>query len=167
MHTLAKLLPRHPELNAAFSPNGITRYTNVNLGFAVDSPRGLMVPVIPRAETLSLADLSARARRLADACRNGTIAPDELTGGTFTITNLGAFGIETFTPILNTPQVAILGVGAMVNTPVETPEGAIGIRKRIGLSLTIDHQAVDGAPAARFLEELTETLAHPAWTLAL
>ena len=167
MHTLAKLLPRHPELNAAFSPGGITRYTNVNLGFAVDSPRGLMVPVIPRAETLSLADLSARARRLADACRNGTIAPDELTGGTFTITNLGAFGIETFTPILNTPQVAILGVGAMVNTPVETPEGTIGIRKRIGLSLTIDHQAVDGAPAARFLEELTETLAHPAWTLAL
>ena len=167
MHTLAKLLPRHPELNAAFSPGGITRYTNVNLGFAVDSPRGLMVPVIPRAETLSLADLSARARRLADACRNGTIAPDELTGGTFTITNLGAFGIETFTPILNTPQVAILGVGALVNTPVETPEGTIGIRKRIGLSLTIDHQAVDGAPAARFLEELTETLAHPAWTLAL
>ena len=167
MHTLAKLLPRHPELNAAFSPGGITRYTNVNLGFAVDSPRGLMVPVIPRAETLSLAHLSARARRLADACRNGTIAPDELTGGTFTITNLGAFGIETFTPILNTPQVAILGVGALVNTPVETPEGTIGIRKRIGLSLTIDHQAVDGAPAARFLEELTETLAHPAWTLAL
>ena len=167
MHTLAKLLPRHPELNAAFSPSGITRYTNVNLGFAVDSPRGLMVPVIPRAETLSLAHLSARARRLADACRNGTIAPDELTGGTFTITNLGAFGIETFTPILNTPQVAILGVGALVNTPVETPEGTIGIRKRIGLSLTIDHQAVDGAPAARFLEELTETLAHPAWTLAL
>ena len=166
MFTLAKVLPGYPELNAAFSPAGITRFSSVHLGFAVDSPRGLMVPVIPHAETLSLARLSAEARRLADACLQGTVNPDELSGGTFTVTNLGAFGIETFTPILNTPQVAILGVGTIINAPVETADGGIGLQKRIGLSLTIDHQALDGAPAARFLKDLSDMLAHPSWSLA-
>ena len=166
MFTLARLLPKHPSLNATFSSEKISRYKHVHLGFAVDTPRGLMVPVIPYADTLSLSALSAAARGLAADCRDGKVSPDQLSGGTFTVTNLGTFGIESFTPVLNVPEVAILGVGAVVNTPIETNKDGIGLQKRIGLSLTIDHQAVDGAPGARFLKDLTEMLAHLEWTLA-
>ena len=89
-----------------------------------------------------------------------------MSGGTFTISNLGAFGIEHFTPVLNAPEVAILGVGSLTNAPVER-DGALALEKRMGLSLTVDHQAVDGAPGARFLNELSTFLAHPEWMAAL
>lgn len=166
MFAAARLLKRHPELNATFSGSEIKRFDHVHMGFAVDTPKGLMVPVIRFADTLSLTQLSNETRRLAAACRDGKANPDDLSGGTFTITNLGAFGIESFTPVLNAPEVGILGVGTIVNAPIETPEG-IGIEKRMGLSLTIDHQAVDGAPGARFLKDLSALLANLEWAAAL
>ena len=166
MFVAARLLKRHPELNATFTGSEIKRYEHVHLGFAVDTPKGLMVPVVRFADTLSLSQLSDETRRLAAACRDGKAGPDDLSGGTFTITNLGAFGIENFTPVLNAPEVGILGVGTIVNSPIETPEG-IGIEKRMGLSLTIDHQAVDGAPGARFLKDLSALLANLEWAAAL
>jgi len=157
MFSIARLLPHYSELNATFHGNEIRRYANVHLGFAVDTPRGLMTPVIRNANKRNLVSFAAEARRLADTCREGVIFPDELVGSTFTTTNLGVLGIENFTPVLNVPEVAILGIGAIINAPIETPKG-IGIEKRIGLSLTIDHQALDGGTGARFLTHLVRVL---------
>ncbi len=159
MFTTARLLTRYPDMNATFHGTEIKQYRHVHLGFAVDTPRGLMVPVLRFADQLSLSQLSAETHRLSAACRDGNINPDELSGGTFTITNLGSSGIESFTPVINTPEVAILGVNTIYNYPIETSEG-IGIEKRMGLSLTIDHQAVDGAPGARFLKDLSTLLGN-------
>lgn len=153
----ARTLVRFPELNAHFRGDSIRTFKAVHLGLAVDTPRGLMVPVIRNADSLSLAGLSAETKRLASACQKGTILPDELTGSTFTVTNLGAFGIESFTPVLNTPEVGILGVCSIVDR--SAPDVPGGVEKRMGLSLTIDHQAVDGAPGARFLQALASALA--------
>ena len=164
--TVSRLLPRHPEINAQFQQDCIEQYRHVHLGCAVDTPKGLMVPVLRFADQLSLIQISAEIRRLASACREGRINPDELSGATFTVSNLGALGIESFTPILNAPQVGILGVGSMVNAPLETPEG-IGMEKRMTLSLTINHQAIDGAPAARFLKELCAFLGSLEWAFGL
>ncbi|GAI70325.1 unnamed protein product, partial [marine sediment metagenome] len=133
-------------------------FKHVHLGFAVDSPRGLMVPIIHNAHLLSLEKISKEARRLSAACQEETILPDELNGGTFTISNLGTMGIESFTPILNVPQVAILGICSISLKPV-MKENEIKFIPHIGLSLTFDHRAVDGAPAARFLQELAMAIA--------
>ena len=154
----SRTLPDHPELNALLVENEISQYENVNLGFAVDTPRCLMVPVIRDAGALTLKAISLEAKRLATACLEGTISPDELSGGTFTVTNLGNFGIESFTPILNPPQVGILGVGNVNLKPVEI-DGEVQHIPHIGLSSTIDHQAVDGATAARFLGTFSQRLA--------
>jgi pyruvate dehydrogenase E2 component (dihydrolipoamide acetyltransferase) len=156
---VSRTLPRHPELNAHFLGDRIVQFAAVNLGIAVDTPRGLMVPVLRHADTLPLRDLAAGIRPLAEACQKGNVNPDHLSGGTFTITNLGALGVETFTPVLNAPEVAILGVGGLTLQPVRTADG-IQFVDTLHLSLTIDHQAVDGAPAARFLKDLAESLEH-------
>lgn len=158
LFAVARTLPVYPGLNALFNGTEIHQYRSVHLGVAVDTPRGLMVPVIRAAETLSLRQLSATAKRLAAACLESKITPDELTGGTFTVTNLGAFGVESFTPVLNPPQVAILGVCAVQPKAVEM-DGEVQFIPHIGLSLTINHQVVDGAPAARFLQELGQAIA--------
>jgi len=163
---VSRTLPQYPELNAHFSGETISRYKNVHLGVAVDTPRGLMVPVIRRANLLSLKQLSGESRRLAAACQAGKIAPDELSGGTFTVTNLGSLGVESFTPVLNPPEVAILGVGNIQLKPVEV-EGEVQFIPHLGLSLTINHQVVDGAPAARFLQALSQGLAEIGLLLAL
>ncbi len=155
---VARTLPQFPGLNALFTGDAIHQHKHVQLGIAVDTPRGLMVPVVRSADTLSLRQLSTEAKRLANACLNGKVLPDELNGGTFTVTNLGAFGIEMFTPVLNPPQVAILGVCNIQPKPVEV-EGEVRFVPHIGLSLTINHQVVDGAPAARFLQVLGQALA--------
>ncbi len=157
MFTVARTLPSFPNLNARFENDIIYQYASVQLGMAVDSERGLLVPVIRSAETLSLKQLSAEARRLAGACRTGDIQPDELSGGSFTLSNLGALGVESFTPLLNPPQVAILGVGGISLKPVQAGDG-VEFLPHIALSLTIDHQVVDGAPAARFLQALAANL---------
>lgn len=159
LFAVARTLPRFPDLNAVLRDNAVTRYRPVHLGFAVDTPRGLLVPVILRAHQLSLRALAEESKRLAAAAQGGTIAPDELVGGTFTVTNLGSLGIEQFTPILNVPQVAILGVGSIQLKPMEV-DGEVSFVPHIGLSLTVNHQVVDGAPGARFLQALAQGLAQ-------
>jgi len=157
-HALIHTLLRHPDLNAHFLGDRIARFEKVSLGIAVDTTRGLMVPVLGDACCLSLDELSSGIRGLAEECREGTIQPDQLTGGTFTLTNLGMLGVEHFTPVLNVPEVAILGVGGISIRPVRGEAGEVNFVDSIALSLTMDHQAIDGAPAARFLKDLVETL---------
>ncbi|MDP2998402.1 MAG: dihydrolipoamide acetyltransferase family protein [Bryobacterales bacterium] len=139
-----------PELNAELVDGKLRRHSSVHLGFACDTPRGLMAPVIRNSEKLLIGELALRVKQLTAQAVNGSIAPDDLTGATFTVSNLGSLGIESFTPILNPPQVAILGVNAIQLRPIRR-EGAIEFVEHIGLSLTCDHQVIDGAPGARFL----------------
>ena len=154
----ARALVQHPDLNAHFAEMTITQYKRVHLGFAVDTARGLMVPVIRDAQALSLRNLAAESKRLATAAIDGKSAPDDLVGATFTVTNLGGFGVESFTPILNPPQVAILGVSNIQLKPVQGA-GGVEFVPQLGLSLTINHQVVDGAPGARFLQTLAGLIA--------
>jgi pyruvate dehydrogenase E2 component (dihydrolipoamide acetyltransferase) len=142
-----------PSLNAEFIEGRIQEHDAVHLGFACDTPKGLMVPVVRDAQALSLADLAARMKDLTARAVAGTIAVDDLAGGTFTMSNLGNLGIEWFTPLLNPPQVAILGVNAIQLKPVRK-DGRVEFIDAIGFSLTCDHQAIDGAPGARFLQVL-------------
>ena len=151
-------LGAHPELNAHFLGDRFAVFEKVHLGIAVDSPRGLMVPVVRDASDLSLEALSVEIKKLAIACREGTIQPDDLSGGSCTLTNLGMLGVSTFTPVLNVPEVAILGVGGIELKPKRKESGEIEYAEFLPLSLTIDHQAVDGAPAARFLQTLVTLL---------
>jgi len=159
IYAVVKTLSRYTALNAHFLKDKILEFEHVHLGFAVDSPRGLMVPIIHNAHLLSLKEISKEARRLNTACQEDTILPDELNGGTFTITNLGTMGIESFTPILNIPQVAILGICSISLKPI-MKDNEIKFIPHIGLSLTFDHRAVDGAPAAKFLQELNTVIAN-------
>lgn len=150
----AKTLVRHKDCNAYFMDDFIRVFENVNLGIAVDTERGLMVPTLNAAETLSLNELSVRAKSLIKETQSGSISPDKLTGGTFTVTNLGSLGIESFTPVINPPQVCILGVDCVTYRVKE--DGST--YPAMGLSLTFDHRALDGAPAARFLKDLCSAL---------
>jgi pyruvate dehydrogenase E2 component (dihydrolipoamide acetyltransferase) len=159
LYVVANILPKFKNMNAHFLKDKILEFEHVHLGFAVDSPRGLVVPIIHNAHLLSLKDISKEVRRLNTACQEGNILPDELKGGTFTVTNLGTMGIESFTPILNIPQVAILGVCSVFPKPM-MKEDKIQFIPHIGLSLTFDHRAVDGAPAAKFLQELNTVIAN-------
>ncbi len=152
-----RMLQSSPELNSHFLGDRIIRFPEIHLGYAVDTPRGLMVPVIRSAGALSLRQIAAEARRLQTACLEGTILPEELTGGTFTVSNLGMLGIEAFTPVLNVPEVGILGVGGIELKPVRR-DGEVVFRDHLFLSLTVNHQAVDGGPAARFLSGLCELI---------
>jgi pyruvate dehydrogenase E2 component (dihydrolipoamide acetyltransferase) len=155
---VARSITGFHEVNAHFFNDRIIHFSSVNLGFAVDTPRGLMVPVIRNADTRSLQDITQETRRLAKACNEGTILPDELKGATFTVTNLGALGIEHFTPVLNPPEVCILGICAIQAKPVMT-DNKVDFIPHLGLSLTFNHQALDGAPAARFLQHVASTIA--------
>lgn len=161
-----RTLLRHSSLNAHFLGDKIVEYGHVNLGVATDTERGLMVPVVHGAQNLSLRQLSATIKPMAKACQSGNINPDLLQGGTFTITNLGILGVESFTPVLNVPEVAILGVSGLFAKPVFQPDGSVKHVQAINLSLTVDHQAVDGAPAARFLKDLCTGLEQIALVLA-
>ena len=147
-----------PDLNAELIDDTLHRHQDVHMAFACDTPRGLMVPVIRSSQTLSLPALSGRIKELAAQAVAGTIAPDDLSGGTFTVTNLGSFGVEAFTPVINPPQVAVLGVDAIQVKPIRKPDGNIEFIDAIGLSLTVDHQWVDGAPGARFLGTVREKI---------
>ena len=157
-HGIVKALQAHPDLNAHFLGNRIAIFEKVHLGVAVDTERGLLVPVIKNASDLSIEQISAEVKKLAASCREGSISPDNLSGGSFTLTNLGMLGVENFTPVLNAPEIAILGVGGIALKPKRTESGAIEYVDSLPLSLTIDHQGVDGAPAARFLQTLVENL---------
>lgn len=154
---VSRVLIRHPEINANLLEDKIRQFTHAHIGIAVDTPRGLLVPTIFNADTLSLGEIARESKRLITACREGTILPDEMKGASFTISNLGAFGIEHFTPIVNPPQVAILGVDCVVDR-VRLVNGEVAVYPAMGLSLTYDHRALDGAPASRFLADLRTAL---------
>lgn len=151
MYCTVKALLDMPELNAQFIDGRICTGQEVHLGFACDTPRGLLVPVVRNAQALALAALAQRVKELSKQAVEGKIAVDDLSGATFTVSNLGNLGIESFTPLLNPPQVAILGVGAIQLKPVRR-NGMVEFIDSIGLSLTVDHQIIDGAPGARFLK---------------
>lgn len=145
---------KNPSHNAHLADGVLTTFERVHLGFACDTPRGLLVPTVRNASLMSLREFSAVSKALASEAIGATINPDLLSGATFTVSNLGGFGIESFTPLLNVPQTAILGVDAIFPRVKINPDGSIGAEQRIGLSLTADHRAIDGADAARFLQDL-------------
>ena len=155
---VSRTLLKYPVFNAHLEDGVLTEFEQVHLGFACDTPRGLLVPVIRSAQSLGLKAFSDEAKRLAGAAIDGTLSPDYLSGGTFTVSNIGSFGIETFTPVINLPQTAILGVGAITPRPALASDGTIGVQQRLNLSLTIDHQVIDGADGARFLRDLVASI---------
>ena len=159
MFAVAKTILSCPDLNANMVEDNVIRhFSHVNLGFACDTPRGLLVPTIFHADEMSLLELSMEAKRLAAAARDGSLSPDEMTGATFTVTNIGSFGCEAFTPVVNPPQIGILGVCNIQTKIKSAKDGMIETYPAMGLSLTFDHRAIDGAPAARYMSELCKSL---------
>ncbi|HOJ09781.1 MAG TPA: dihydrolipoamide acetyltransferase family protein [Clostridiales bacterium] len=157
LYAVSRTLINHKNLNAYFLDDKMKIFNIVNLGVAIDTERGLMVPTVFHADKKSLNEISGEVKKLAEDCQKGTINPDLLTGGTFTVTNLGMMDIESFTPVLNPPQTGILGVNNIVQRAREV-NGQFEYYPAMGLSLTFDHRAVDGAPAAKFLKELKANL---------
>lgn len=159
-YAVVKMLVRYPAINAHLTGGVLREFDSVHMGIAVDTPRGLLVPTVRFSEKMTLREFSNQSKTIAYAAIDGDIDPSLLSGGTFTVTNLGAFGIEAFTPVLNEPQVGILGVGAITPRPKQNADGTVGIENRVWLSLTMDHQAYDGADGARFLKDLSEAIAN-------
>lgn len=156
----ALALRQHPILNATIRGNEIHLLSRIHMGLAVAVPGGLMVPVIRHADRLSLPELAATTRDLAERCRSGSIGLDELEGGTFAVTSLGTYGVDMFTPVINPGNVGILGVGRLRDSGMW--QGEAWVRTQVlTLSLTFDHRAVDGAPAAEYLQTMAELLARP------
>ncbi len=153
LFAVSRVLLNHKDLNANYLDDTMRYFRNVNLGVAVDTPRGLMVPTVFAANKMSLSDLSKSAKTVITAAQEGTINPDLLRGGSFTVTNLGSLGVESFTPVINPPQTGILGVGTITKR-IKEVNGEDVTYPAMGLSLTFDHRALDGAPAAKFLKEL-------------
>ncbi len=156
----AKTLVDFKDLNAHFLDDKIRLFKDVHMGIAVDTPRGLLVPTVFNANHLSLNDLAKESKAVINEAKEGHINPDKLAGASFTVTNLGSFGIETFTPVINPPQVAILGVCGIQTRVRAGKDGAVETYPAMTLSLTIDHRAVDGAPGAKFLKALATNLEH-------
>lgn len=159
---VAKVLKEHPIINSSLIDNEIKIWEEINIGVAVAVEEGLIVPVVKNADRKSLVEISKEARALAEKARAGKLMPDDVAGGTFTITNLGAFGggYGFGTPIINQPQAAILGTGAITERPV-VRQGQIVIRPIMAYSFTFDHRVLDGAPAGRFMAALTQLLENP------
>ena len=158
MFAVSRVLMNHGDLNAIMPTDNVLRkYTNVQLGMAVDTERGLMVPTIHDANKMTLSEMAVEAKRVARICQEGKAGPDLLAGASFTVTNVGSLGIETFTPVVNPPQVAILGVCG-IQTAIKEVNGEIKTYPKMGLCLTFDHRAIDGTPAGKFLKELCTAL---------
>ncbi len=153
-------LREHPQLNARVEDGGIRLFDAIHIGLAVDTERGLVVPVIREADRKGVAQIARERRDLAERARSGKLRPDELSGGTFTLTNLGAFEIDAFTPIINPPEGAVLGVGRIVKKPV-VRDDELRPGMTVVLSLTFDHRLVDGGPAARFLQRIKTLVEKP------
>ncbi len=153
---LIKALKKHPLANCHFLGDTIKVFKKVHLGLAVDTERGLMVPTVKNADDLSINGLASQIKALANSCKKGNINPELLASdsASFTVSNLGAYGVEMFTPVINLPQVAILGVNTIINRPADLGNGLFGFVPYLGLSLTYDHRALDGAPASAFLREI-------------
>ena len=158
LYAVSRTILSCPDLNAhMLDDNNIRLFKHVHLGVAVDTPRGLMVPTIFNADQKSLLEISKEVKELAGACRTGAISPDKLSGASFTVSNLGGFGVESFTPVINPPQTGIIGVCTTVQRPRMGANG-IELYPAMALSLTYDHRAVDGAPASRLMMELCKNL---------
>ena len=155
-YAVIKALQKFPNLNSHCLGDAMRLFKPVNLGVAVDTERGLMVPAVPHADELSIVELSKRLKKVADDSKKGSINPDLLSpeAASFTVSNLGGFGVEWFTPIINVPQSAILGVGTIVPRPKDLGGGVYAFVPYMGLSLTYDHRAVDGGEATRFLKQV-------------
>jgi len=151
-----KALKQFPNANAHFLGDGIRYFSKVHLALAVDTERGLMVPVVKNADDLTIQGLAQQLKEVANACKKGAIDPDLLSpeAATFTVSNLGNYGVEIFTPIINLPQAAILGVNTIIPRPKDLGNGVYGFVPHIGLSLTYDHRALDGGEATRFLKQI-------------
>jgi len=160
----AMALVRHRDVNVQFTEEALLRFPTANVGIAVAAPTGLVVPVIRQAERLSLAETATARGDLVDRARTGKLTQADLENGTFTISNLGMFGVEQFTAVLNPPQAAILAVGATIDTPV-VRDGAIEARPMMTMTLTVDHRAVDGAAGADFLRTVKQFVEDPALAL--
>ena len=157
LFAVSRVLLNHKDLNAHYLDDTMRYFSNVNLGVAVDTPRGLMVPTLFAANKMTLNEISKSAKVVINAAQEGTINPDLLKGGSFTVTNLGSLGIESFTPVINPPQTGILGVDTITKR-IKEVNGEDVTYPAMGLSLTFDHRALDGAPAAKFLKELVFAL---------
>src|SRR5262245_48836280 len=155
----AHALKQHPRMNAALDGDAIHLQEHISVGVAVALDEGLIVPVIHNTDKKSLKDIAQEARGLAEKARAGKLTLEEVSGGTFTVSNLGMYGVDGFTPILNTPQTGILGVGRIVEKPV-IYRGEVAKRSLMVLSLTFDHRVIDGAPAGAFLQTVADLLAH-------
>jgi pyruvate dehydrogenase E2 component (dihydrolipoamide acetyltransferase) len=153
-------LQAHPNLNARWEDEAVLVLKDIHIGIAVDTESGLLVPVIRDVPTLSLRELAVRSRELIDRAHTRKLTADEMQGGTFTVSNLGAFGIDAFTPIINYPECAILGIGRIHRQPAVVGDQVVA-REQVTLSLTFDHRIVDGAPAARFLDMLRKCIENP------
>lgn len=155
-----RALEKFPEMNSHFLEDKIRTFGRVHLGIAVDTPRGLMVPAVKNVSDMDLVTLSRELKAAADACKKGSINPELIksTAASFTVSNLGNYGVEMFTPVINLPQAGILGVCTIINRPASLGNGVFGFVPYIGLSLTYDHRAVDGGPATLFLREIKEQI---------
>lgn len=159
MFAVSRTVGSCPDLNAnVVEENVVRHFKHVHLGFACDTPRGLIVPTIFNADQKSLLEISMEAKELAAAARDGSLSPDKMTGATFTVTNIGSFGCEAFTPVINPPQTGILGVCNIQTKIKAVKDGKIETYPAMGLSLTLDHRVIDGAPAARFMQDLCKNL---------
>jgi len=154
---VAKALTEHPIMNSTLDEDEIRIFAAVNIGVAVATDKGLIVPVIPNADEKPIEEIAQMLEKLVDKAQRGTLSKEELTGGTFTITNLGMYGVDVFTPIINPPETAILGVGRVAERPTVS-KGEIVAKPIMKLSLSFDHRVVDGAPAARFLQTMKAIL---------
>lgn len=160
MKVVTQVLQEFPDVNSSFADNMLTHHTHVNMGLAVAKGDGLIVPNVKNCDEKSLKQIAQETEELIEKTRTGKVGMEEITGGTFTISSLGAFGITSFSPIINQPELAILGVCDMVDTPV-VRDGEIVIRTMMNLSLTADHRVVDGVMAAKFLKRTAELLENP------
>ena len=154
MYAVIKTLQQVPELNGEFSDNVVKLHSAVHMGFACDTPKGLLVPVLHHSDKMSLAEMCKQVKSLAKSANAGNLAPDLMNGATFTVSNLGSFGIINFTPVISAPQIAMLGVGKTLLRPVRRADGTVEYRDYMQFSLTMNHMVVDGAPGARFLQTL-------------
>jgi pyruvate dehydrogenase E2 component (dihydrolipoamide acetyltransferase) len=155
----AHALKQHPRMNSTLEGETIRHLEQISVGIAVALEEGLIVPVVPNTDKKSLKEIAQEARGLAEKARAGKLTLEEVSGGTFTVSNLGMFGVDGFTPIINTPQIGILGVGRIVEKPI-IYRGEIAKRSMMVLSLTFDHRIIDGAPAGAFLQTVADLLAH-------
>jgi pyruvate dehydrogenase E2 component (dihydrolipoyllysine-residue acetyltransferase) len=161
VRAVALALREFPALNAAYEPGRVLRFARINVGVAVDAGDALLVPVVRDADRRPLTEIAAESARLAERARTRSLGPDDLAGGTFTVSNLGMFGIRRFHAVIDRPQAAILAVGSVAPRPVVAADGSLVARRTMDVALSCDHRVVYGAEAARFLARVRELLEHP------